>query len=213
MSNTSKIITLPNILTFSRILVIPALVTTFYFPSAASDWLALGLFCAAGITDFLDGYLARLRGQMTNLGRFLDPVADKLLVVAAIVMLIAFDRIDSFAVLAAVVIICREILVSGLREFLADIRVPVPVSRLAKWKTTIQMVAIAFLLSGNAGDALLPVKEIGMVCLWIAACLTLYTGYDYLRGGLAYIATDDGTKSDLEPSESRITIDKAKTQA
>ena len=184
------ITSLPNLLTFSRILVIPALVATFYFEGTTADWLALGLFCAAGITDFLDGYFARIRGEMSTLGRFLDPVADKLLIVAVIVMLIAFGRIDGYTVLAAMVIVCREILVSGLREFLADIHVPIPVSRLAKWKTTLQIVAIAFLLSGTAGDALLPAKDIGTICMWVAAFLTLYTGYDYLRAGLTHIATD-----------------------
>lgn len=206
------ITSLPNILTFSRILVIPALVATFYFPGDTADWIALGLFCAAGITDFLDGYVARLRGEMTTLGRFLDPVADKLLIVAAILMLIAFGRIDGFAVLAALVIVCREILVSGLREFLADIHVPVPVSRLAKWKTTLQIIAIAILLSGTAGDALLPAKEIGTVGLWVAACLTLYTGYDYLRAGLAHIATDSKTEIAREEAENRSAVEEAKTQ-
>ena len=198
------ITSLPNLLTFSRILAIPALVATFYFPGLLADWIALGLFCAAGVTDFLDGYVARLRGQMSALGRFLDPVADKLLIVAAIVMSIAVDRIDGWTVLAAVIIVCREILVSGLREFLADVQVPVPVSHLAKWKTTLQIVAIAFLLSGDAGDLLLPAKEIGTVCLWVAAALTLYTGYDYLRAGLAHIAADgDEGKADARPDEER----------
>lgn len=203
------ITSVPNLLTFSRILVIPGLVATFYFPGVLSDWIALGLFCAAGITDFLDGYVARLRGEMSTLGRFLDPVADKLLIVAAIVMLIAFDRIDGITVLAAVIIVCREILVSGLREFLADLHVPVPVSRLAKWKTTLQIIAIGFLLSGNAGDALMPAKEIGTICLWIAAALTLYTGYDYLRAGLSHIATDDEGASSNDSSDNRNAIDGA----
>lgn len=189
------ITSLPNLLTLSRIAVIPALVATFYFPGHIADWIALGLFCAAGVTDFLDGYVARVRGQMSSLGRFLDPVADKLLIAAAIVMLIAFGRIDGLTVLAAVVIVCREILVSGLREFLAEIQVPLPVSHLAKWKTTIQIIAIAFLLSGDAGDTLLPAKDIGTACLWIAACLTLYTGYDYLRAGSRHIANGSVPKA------------------
>ncbi|MBH63855.1 MAG: CDP-diacylglycerol--glycerol-3-phosphate 3-phosphatidyltransferase [Alphaproteobacteria bacterium] len=200
------ITSLPNLLTLSRILVIPGLVATFFIPGTTSDWVALGIFCAAGVTDFLDGYVARLRGEMSMLGRFLDPVADKLLIAAAIVMLIAFGRIDGFTVLAAVIIVCREILVSGLREFLAELHVPVPVSRLAKWKTTLQILAIAFLLSGDAGDMLLPAKEIGTVCLWVAAALTLYTGYDYLRAGLAHIATGSeqdtarGSPADRNPA-------------
>ena len=140
---------------------------------------------------------------MSTLGRFLDPVADKLLIVAAIVMLIAFDRIDGWTVLAAVIIVCREILVSGLREFLADVHVPVPVSRLAKWKTALQIIAIAFLLSGNAGDLLLPAKEIGTICLWVAAALTLYTGYDYLRAGLVHIAANDDDEVAAKPEKDR----------
>jgi len=187
---------LPNLLTLSRIFVIPALIGTFFFvEGAAGNWLSLGLFAAAGITDFLDGYLARQWGIQTRLGRFLDPVADKLLVVAVILLLIAFDRIDGFwTVLAAIVIVCREILVSGLREFLAEIRVGMPVSSLAKWKTTVQILAIGFLLAGEAGDALLPATSIGRWGLWIAAALTLYTGYDYLRAGLAHMRQeeDDG---------------------
>ncbi|MCW5752876.1 MAG: CDP-diacylglycerol--glycerol-3-phosphate 3-phosphatidyltransferase [Alphaproteobacteria bacterium] len=186
---------LPNLLTLSRIVVIPALVGTFYLDSPASNWLALTLFVLAGITDFFDGWLARRNGLVSNLGRFLDPVADKLLVAAAIVMIVAFDRVDGVSVLAAVVIMCREIMVTGLREFLAEIRVAVPVSRLAKWKTALQMVAIGFLLLGDAGPAALPVTMIGTVLLWIAAILTLYTGYDYLRAGLRYL-TDERPRED-----------------
>ncbi len=183
---------LPNLLTLSRIFVIPALIGTFFFvEGAAGNWLSLGLFAAAGITDFLDGYLARQWGIQTRLGRFLDPVADKLLVVAVILLLIAFDRIAGWTVLAAIVIVCREILVSGLREFLAEIRVGMPVSALAKWKTTVQILAIGFLLAGEAGDALLPATSIGRWGLWIAAALTLYTGYDYLRAGLAHMRQEE----------------------
>lgn len=183
---------LPNLLTLSRIFVIPALIGTFFFvEGAAGNWLSLGLFAAAGITDFLDGYLARQWGIQTRLGRFLDPVADKLLVVAVILLLIAFDRIAGWTVLAAIVIVCREILVSGLREFLAEIRVGMPVSSLAKWKTTVQILALGFLLAGEAGDALLPSTTIGTWGLWIAAALTLYTGYDYLRAGLDHMRHED----------------------
>jgi len=181
---------LPNLLTLSRIVVIPALVGTFYLDTPLAHWFALALFVAAGITDFFDGWLARRYGETSNLGRFLDPVADKLLVAAAIVMIVAFDRVDGLSVMAAVVIMCREIMVTGLREFLAEIRVAVPVSRLAKWKTTMQMVAIGFLLLGDAGPPALHVKAVGTVLLWIAAVLTMYTGYDYLRAGLRYM-TDE----------------------
>ncbi len=184
------ITTIPNLLTLSRILVIPALIGAFYLPGAGANWVALILFVAAGCTDFLDGWLARRRGEMTKLGRFLDPVADKLLIAAAILMLVAFKRIDGLSVLAAVVILCREILVAGLREFLAELNVAVPVSRLAKWKTTVQIVAIAFLLAGNAAAPSLHAEGIGLICLWVAAILTLYTGYDYLRAGLQHMTEE-----------------------
>ena len=183
---------LPNLLTMSRIVVIPALIGTFFFVEGTTgNWISLGLFAAAGVTDFLDGYVARQWGIQTRLGRFLDPVADKLLVVAVILLLIAFDRIAGWTVLAAIVIVCREILVSGLREFLAEIRVGMPVSALAKWKTTVQILALGFLLAGEAGDALLPSTTIGTWGLWIAAALTLYTGYDYLRAGLDHMRHED----------------------
>jgi len=183
----------PNLLTLSRILVIPALIGAFYLRPALGDtanWIALALFVAAGITDFFDGWLARRRGEMSNLGRFLDPVADKLLVAAAILMLVAFRDIAGWHVLAAVVILCREILVAGLREFLAELRVAVPVSRLAKWKTTVQIVAIAFLLVGNAGPVILHAHAIGIAGIWLAAVLTFYTGWDYLRAGLRHIIAE-----------------------
>ncbi len=177
---------IPNLLTLSRILVIPALIGTFWLDEPLSNWLALGLFTAAGITDFFDGYVARAMGVQSKLGQFLDPVADKLLVASALFMLAAMQRIDNITIIAAVIILCREMLVSGLREVLAEIKVGLPVSRLAKWKTTVQIVAIGFLLAGDAPHWL-PAVEIGSVGLWIAAVLTLYTGYDYLRAGLRHL--------------------------
>lgn len=184
------ITTLPNLLTMSRILAIPALIGAFYVPSPLGNWLALGLFAAAGITDFFDGYLARVRGEQSVFGRFLDPVADKLLIAAVLMMLVAVERIEGWSILAAVIILCREIMVSGLREFLAELRVGMPVSKLAKWKTTAQILALGFLVTSNAGDALLPAGWtvwLGVVLLWIAALLTIYTGYDYLRLGLTHM--------------------------
>ena len=146
------------------------------------------MFTAAGITDWLDGYLARAHGQVSNLGRFLDPVADKLLVAAALLMLVAMEGISGYSVLPAVVILCREILVSGLREFLAEIRIIVRVSQLAKWKTAMQMIAIGFLLAGDAGvKVIAQSREIGAILLWVAAILTLVTGWDYLRTGLRHM--------------------------
>jgi len=185
---------LPNILTLSRILVVPALVAAFYLDRPLSNWVTAALFTAAGLTDYLDGYLARTWDQVTRLGRFLDPVADKVMVAAAIFMMAAYGPITGWLVLPALVILCREILVSGLREFLAGINVGMPVSRLAKWKTVLQMVALGMLLWGEAGAPFIPTIEIGTWSLWIAALLTLVTGYDYLRAGLKHMtgsANDD----------------------
>ncbi|MHA1599272.1 MAG: CDP-diacylglycerol--glycerol-3-phosphate 3-phosphatidyltransferase, partial [Alphaproteobacteria bacterium] len=160
---------LPNILTLSRIAAIPVLVALLYFHSPVTRWAALLLFALAGLTDFLDGYLARNRGEVSNLGRFLDPIADKLLVSSVIVILVAIKQIEGLVVIPAIVIVCREILVSGLREYLAEIRVPLPVSRLAKWKTAIQIIALAFLIVGTeAGPVFLPMDWIGDTGLWIA---------------------------------------------
>ena len=186
------ITTIPNLLTLSRILVIPALIGSFYLSFPLANWIAVALFVAAAITDFFDGYLARARDEQSNLGRFLDPVADKLLVGAALVMMAAFHRLDDITIIAAVIILSREILVSGLREFLAEIKVGVPVTTLAKWKTTVQMFAIGFLLAGEAGSAVYA-PLIGKIGLWIAAVLTLYTGYDYLRAGLRHMTDTSET--------------------
>jgi len=184
------ITTLPNLLTLSRILMIPALIGTFYLEPGFGNWAALFVFVLAGITDFFDGYLARTRGEFSKLGQFLDPVADKLLIASAILMISAFGRIGGITVIAAVIILCREILVSGLREFLAEVQVSVPVTTLAKWKTTVQIIAISFLLVGDASPAWIPATDIGIISLWLAAVLTLYTGYDYLRAGLRHM-TDE----------------------
>jgi cardiolipin synthase (CMP-forming) len=180
--------TLPNLLTLSRIVVIPLVIATFAVPAPHGPWAGCVLFSLAGFTDWLDGRLARLWQQQSELGRFLDPIADKLLVGATLFMLAVVHRISAYGILPALVILCREILVSGLREHLATLRVRVPVSRLAKWKTAIQMVAIGVLLVGDAGPAALPVRDLGELLLWIAAILTLMTGYDYLRAGLIHIA-------------------------
>ena len=182
---------LPNLLTFSRIAVIPLLVASFYLDGEWSAWVPFGLFAVAGITDFFDGYLARAYTLQSSLGRFLDPIADKLLIAAVLLMLVAVDRITGWTVLPALVILLREFLVSGLREFLAEAKVSVPVSTLAKWKTALQIVALGFLLVGDAGDrvlpAALPATGIGVIGLWIAAILTLYTGYDYMRAGQRHL--------------------------
>jgi cardiolipin synthase len=180
---------LPNLLTLSRIGVIPVMVGLFYVDSPGARWLACALFIAAAITDWFDGYVARLRNQVSAFGRFLDPIADKLLVVAVLFMLVAFKRVDSLSILSALVIVLREILVSGLREFLAEVRVGLPVSRLAKWKTGIQMVAIPLLLVGDAAR-FMPTQAIGEAGLLLAALLTLITGWDYLSSGWRHLRAD-----------------------
>ncbi|HJN23035.1 MAG TPA: CDP-diacylglycerol--glycerol-3-phosphate 3-phosphatidyltransferase [Rhodospirillales bacterium] len=184
---------LPNILTFSRILAIPVVVALLLLPAPLGNWLAFSVFVFAGITDFFDGYLARAWHQQSAFGRFLDPIADKLLVAAVLLMLVAAEHIQGLTILPAAVILCREILVSGLREFLAEASVSMPVTFLAKWKTLIQMVALSFLLVGDAGPDFGPLStlEIGVYGLWGAAILTLVSGYDYLRAGLKHINETD----------------------
>jgi cardiolipin synthase len=179
--------TLPNLLTLSRILAIPAIIATFYLPGGMARWVACLLFLLAAVTDFFDGYLARRRNSVSSLGRFLDPIADKLLVAAVLLMLTAFHRVTQISVLPAVVILLREILVSGLREYLAELRVGMPVSALAKWKTGLQMTALPLLLVGDQAPHWLKAQFLGEVFLWIAAILTLVTGWDYLRAGLKHM--------------------------
>jgi cardiolipin synthase len=183
----------PNLLTYARIVAVPAVVACLYWQDILQGgiwlrWVAVSLFIAAGITDFLDGYLARRWGEFSSFGRMLDPIADKLLVSSCLLMLAADGTIRGWSLWAAIVILCREILVSGLREYLAELRVSIPVTRLAKWKTTLQLVAIGFLLAGDAGDAIVPVvTPIGLSLLWLSALLTLYTGWDYFRAGVQHI--------------------------
>ena len=186
-------VNLPNILTFSRIGSIPVIVGLMFLPSPLGNWLPFGVYTYACLTDFFDGYLARALQQQSAMGQFLDPIADKLLVSAVLLMLVASDAIVGVTVIPAVVILFREILVSGLREFLAEVQIKVPVTVLAKWKTTIQMLALGFLLVGTAGPDFGPVTtmEIGIVGLWIAAALTVGTGYDYLKAGLMHITEPD----------------------
>lgn len=192
------ITSLPNLLTLFRIAAIPGIVALFFLESNLGKYLACGLFAIAAITDFFDGYLARAYGQQSSFGQFLDPVADKILVASALLMATAFGQIGGLTLLPAVVILCREILVSGLREFLAGLQIGVPVSTLAKWKTMIQMFAIGFLIVGDSGPDALPVRLIGELGLWAAAVLTLITGYDYLRASLHHLTgeTNPGPTSD-----------------
>lgn len=183
---------LPNMLTYARILAVPAIVLCFYLegrirPTEWWRWVSFWLFVAASVTDYFNGYIARIWKQTSNIGRMLDPIADKLLV-SAVLLLLAYDRtIDKWTLWAAIIILCREILVSGLREYLAGLKVSVPVTKLAKWKTTLQLIAIGFLLAGPAGDQMFPyVTEIGSGLLWVSALVTLYTGYDYFRAGMKH---------------------------
>ena len=184
---------IPNLLTYARIIAVPLVVACLYWQDILQGgiwlrWVAVSLFIAAGITDFLDGYLARRWGEFSSFGRMLDPIADKLLVSSCLLMLAADGTIRGWSLWAAIVILCREILVSGLREYLAELRVSIPVTALAKWKTTLQLVAIGFLLAGEAGDAILPVvTPIGLGLLWLSAVLTLYTGWDYFRAGVRHL--------------------------
>lgn len=183
---------LPNLLTLSRILAVPLLVVLMWSRSPW-EWLAAFiLYTVAGLTDYLDGYLARAHGTVSKLGQFLDPIADKIMVAAVIIMLIHSGTIHGLATIAALVILLREIIVSGLREFLASLRVSMPVSQLAKWKTAAQMIALGALVLDGATNRLwpaFPALEIGLTCLWVAAALTLITGYDYLRTGLKHMDT------------------------
>jgi cardiolipin synthase (CMP-forming) len=183
---------LPNLLTYARIAAVPLVVACLMAGGYQWRWVALVVFIAAAITDFLDGYLARLWSQQSSLGRMLDPIADKLLVAAVLLMLAAVGTIAGVHLWAAIIILCREVLVSGLREFLGQLQASVPVTQLAKYKTAVQLVAIGFLIAGPAGDRILPyTTEIGLAGLWCAAILTLYTGFDYFRAGLKHVTQED----------------------
>ena len=193
----SKNFSIPNILTVGRIAAIPVVVGCVYVQSILDGplwlrWVALAVFIGAAITDWLDGYYARIWDQQSAFGRMLDPIADKLLVASCLLMLAADNSIHGWTLWAAVVILCREILVSGLREYLAALRVSVPVTKLAKWKTTVQLVAIGFLIAGEAGERLIPATTlIGILLLWISAIVTIYTGWDYFRAGIHHLIKED----------------------
>jgi CDP-diacylglycerol--glycerol-3-phosphate 3-phosphatidyltransferase/cardiolipin synthase len=186
LSSSPGVVSLPNLLTYLRILAVPAIVLIlFLVVGDVGRWWALAIYIAACITDWLDGFLARVWRQQSTLGRMLDPIADKLLVGTTLLMLTYDSTLDGPAVGAAAIILCREILVSGLREFLAELNVKVHVTQLAKWKTTLQMVALGILIAGPAGDRILPgVTRAGLAMLWLAALLTLWTGFDYLKAAV-----------------------------
>ena len=202
---TRSSLSLPNILTYARIAAVPVVVGCIYAQSIMDGplwlrWVAVAVFIAAGVTDYLDGHYARIWNQQSAFGRMLDPIADKLLVASCLLMLAADGIIHGWSLWAAIIILCREILVSGLREYLAALRVSVPVTKLAKWKTTIQLVAIGFLLAGDAGDVAVSlvatkigplVTQIGLLLLWASAIFTIYTGYDYFRAGIHHLVKED----------------------
>src|SRR5579863_7650047 len=194
--------TLPNLLTLSRILAMPLVVATFYLPAPSGPWIGCSIFTLAGITDWLDGRLALAWQQQSEWGRFLDPIADKLLVSGTLLMLTAMQRISMSAVLPALVILSREILVSGLREHLAGIRVKLPVSNLAKWKTAVQMVAIGVLLVGDSAPEILHAKFLGEGLLWIAAAFTFVTGYQYLHAGIVHVNVEETRRQQAQTLKS-----------
>jgi len=184
---------IPNTLTIGRIILVPIFVITFYIPGFLGDLIPFFIFILASFTDFLDGLLARLYKEESKLGELLDPIADKIMVAAALVLLVMNGTIQHYEVVAAIIILTREILISGLREFLAKSKVPMPVTGLAKFKTFIQMFAIAILLTGESGNRIVNFQDynahsIGIIFLWLSAFLTLYTGYDYVKKGIDHIA-------------------------
>ena len=187
---------IPNILTIGRIILVPFFVVAFYLPGFYGDLTAFALFVIASFTDFLDGMLARMLGEESRLGELLDPIADKIIVATALILLVMAGTIQRYEVIAAIIILTREILISGLREFLAKGKVKLPVSNLAKLKTFLQMVAISLLLTGETGNKILNFQDnnaqtIGIILLWLSAFLTLYTGYEYLRKGIDHAISED----------------------
>ena len=189
-------IKIPNILTIGRIIIVPFFVFAFYLPGFYGDVIAFTLFIVASFTDFLDGLLARMFKEESKLGELLDPIADKIIVAAALILLVMNGIIKNYEVVAAIIILTREILVSGLREFLAKEKIILPVSNLAKLKTFLQMFSIAILLTGETGNKIINFQDynaqtIGIILLWLSAFLTLYTGYEYLRKGIDHAISED----------------------
>lgn len=190
---------IPNILTIGRIIIVPFFVLAFYLPGFYGDLTACVLFVIASFTDFLDGMLARMMSEKSKLGELLDPIADKIIVATALILLVMSGTIKHYEVIAAIIILTREILISGLREFLARGQIKLPVTNLAKLKTFLQMVAIALLLTGETGNKILNFQDynaqtIGIILLWLSAFLTLYTGYEYLRKGIDHAISEDNKK-------------------
>ena len=189
-------IKIPNILTIGRIIIVPFFVFAFYLPGFYGDVIAFSLFIVASFTDFLDGLLARMFKEESKLGELLDPMADKIIVAAALILLVMNGTVKNYEVVAAIIILTREILISGLREFLAKGQIKMPVSNLAKLKTFLQMFSIAILLTGETGNKIINFQDynaqtIGIILLWLSAFLTLYTGYEYLRKGIDHAISED----------------------
>ena len=189
-------IKIPNILTIGRIIIVPFFVVSFFLPGFYGEIIPFLLFILASFTDFLDGLLARLYKEESKLGELLDPIADKIIVSAALILLVMNGTIQNYEVIAAIIILTREILISGLREFLGKVQVQIPVTSLAKVKTFIQMFSIAILLTGETGNAIINLEDynaqtVGIILLWLSAFLTLYTGYDYVRKGIEHIISED----------------------
>ena len=186
----------PNYLTIGRIIIVPVFVFAFYLPGFYGDVIPFALFIIASFTDFLDGLLARIYKEESKLGELLDPIADKIIVSAALILLVMNRTIQNYEVIAAIIILTREILISGLRELLAEVQIKIPVSSLAKGKTFIQMFSIAILLTGETGNKIINFEDynaqtVGIILLWLSAFLTLYTGYDYVRKGIEHIISED----------------------
>ena len=189
-------IKIPNILTIGRIIIVPFFVISFFLPGFYGEIIPFLLFILASFTDFLDGLLARLYKEESKLGELLDPIADKIIVSAALILLVMNETIQNYEVIAAIIILTREILISGLREFLSNVQVKIPVSGLAKGKTFIQMFSIAILLTGETGNKIINFEDynaqtVGIILLWLSAFLTLYTGYDYVRKGIEHVISKD----------------------
>ena len=187
---------IPNILTIGRIIIVPFFVVSFFLPGFYGEIIPFLLFLLASFTDFLDGLLARLYKEESKLGELLDPIADKIIVSAALILLVMNGTIQNYEVIAAIIILTREILISGLREFLGKVQVQMPVTSLAKVKTFIQMFSIAILLTGETGNKIINFEDynaqtVGIILLWLSAFLTLYTGYDYVRKGIDHIISED----------------------
>lgn len=175
---------IPNVLTIVRVLILPFFVMAFYLEGTLSDYVTFAIFVIASITDYLDGLLARVLKASSNFGMVLDPIADKLIVACALMMLVHFDRAP---IIPSLLILSREIIVSGLREYLAEFKVSIPVSKIAKAKTALQLLAISILLLGERASGILGLDAIGYSLLWFAALLTAYTGYAYMKEGMKFL--------------------------